>query len=67
MPGRPATLLFILAILFLNLLAMARDRKEGGKRFDRVVSEAPVWERISFALFWAGMAYMTAIALAGIH
>ena len=66
MPRHSATLLFILAILFLNLLAMARNRRRGGKRLARIVSEAPAWERISFLLFWAGMAYLIIIALARI-
>lgn len=67
MSRHPATLLFILAILFLNLLAMARNRRGGGKRSSRIVSDAPAWERISFLLFWAGMAYMVIIALARIR
>ena len=65
MPRHYYTFLFVLAILIANLLAMARNRRGGGKRLDRVVSEAPTWERISFPLFWAGMAYLVIIALAG--
>lgn len=57
--------MFILLILAANLLAMASNRRGGGKRFDRIVSEIPAWERICFPLFWAGMAYLVIIALAG--